>query len=363
MKNPNSIAGYNSSSMSKRKDGRFQATARVEGKKIFAYSKESQEEANALLQEKLDSLRSTRCSSTSTLLEVAIWLWYPRIEGLKDTTRRRYEAAFVQHIRPALGRKAVSDITPSVVQTFVNTLAKKQVSRSGKGASTKTMEANGVRFVYGVLHQILDMAEAHELINRNPCGKLVNIPKPPEKRERVLGVEEAATVLEKCPDFMKLPVFMALLMGLRRGEIAGLTWDDLDRKKRTLQVRRQLDNAGKVTNLKTSSSKRTLILPQKFIDFIDTWGDLDGQAICPVSPRMITFHFARFADECEELKGWTFHDLRHGAAGLIEAATGGNVLSSQAVLGHAKPDMTTVYIGTGAARIEEALESLTPILR
>lgn len=364
MQRNNSIDGYTSSSMSKRKDGRYQATARVEGKKIFAYSRESQEDANQLLQEKLESLRTTRCSETSTLLEVAIWLWYPRIEGKQESTRRRYEAAFVQHIRPALGRKAISQITPSVVQGFVNDLTKKKVSRSGKGKETKPMEAAGVRFVHGVLHQIMEMAEAHDVISKNPCNpKLITLPKAPEKRERVLSVEEAATVLEKAPDFLKLPIFMALVLGLRRGEIAGLLWPDLDRPKRTLQIRRQIDNKGDEKGLKTTSSKRTLILPTKFIEFIDAHGDLDGKAICPITTRMITYHFAQFAKECKELKGWTFHDLRHGAAGLIEAATGGNVLSSQAVLGHAKPDMTTVYIGQGAAKIEAALESLTPVLR
>lgn len=245
------------------------------------------------------------------------------------------------------------------VQLFVNSLSRKKVSRSGKGKKEELMQPAGIRFTFDILRRICEVAYLNQIIDRNPCNKLISMPKLPEKRERVLEVEEAGRVLESAPEALKLPVFCALLLGMRLGEVAGLQWSDLDRVKRTLTIRRQIDHKGNVTNLKTSSSKRTLILPQEFIDFIDKYGDLDQESISPLNRRSIEYAWYHWEGKPN---GWTFHDLRHGAAGLIEATGGGNVLGSQAVLGHASPDMTNVYLGRNAELTRAALSGLTSVL-
>lgn len=346
---------YNGSLMNKRKDGRYQKTAMVQGKKVFGYGT-TPEEAQANLESKLPAPTH---SAPQTLHDAAELLWYPAIQGKQESTKRRYIAAYIQHIRDVLGPLPLTEIKTATIQAWVNALGKKQVSRSGKGKNVAPMKANGIHFVYTVLSRILEYAYLSELITRNPCNKLVTLPPRPEKRERVLTVEEAAELLENAPRHLKLPIFLSMLCGMRRGEVCGLQWSDLDRQKKTLSIRRQVDNKNKVKNLKTTSSKRTLILPTQFVDFIDKYGDLDSLSIVPISPRDLTDGWAEWKGKP---KDWTFHDLRHGAAGLIEATTGGNVLSSQAVLGHSKPDMTTTYIGMKASRIESALEGLTTVL-
>lgn len=347
--------------MSKRKDGRYQAAKRHQGKIIFGYSRISQADAERVLAEKLAEL-SIPLIAVQTLRDVAVHYWYPRIENKDDATRRRYEAAWREHIGDALGPMRLERITPATVQAFVNELCRKEVSRSGKGKVKAPMQPASVRFVYAVLRQVCEMAELHGLIERSPCNKLITLPDMPEKRDRVLSVEEAGRVLDAAPESIKLPVFFALVLGLRRGEIAGLEWDDLDRVKGILRIRRQIDNKGKVKSLKTSSSRRDLQLPKEFIEFIDRYGNLDAPRICTISTRMITRDFAEFADTIEELDGWTFHDLRHGATGLVLAATGGDMLTAKAVLGHSNLDTTMVYTSDASARTGAAFSGLTNVL-
>lgn len=352
---------YNGSRMSKRKDGRFQAAKRFQGKLIFAYSRVSQEDANRLLEEKLAEI-SIPSIAVRTLRDAAVHLWYPRIENKDSATRRRYEAAWREHIGDSLGPMMIERITPATVQAFVNELARKEVSRSGKGKTKKPMEPAGVRFVYSVLRQVLEVATLHEVIAKNPCNALVTLPELPEKRDRVLSVEDAGKVLEASPKRLKLPIFFALVLGLRRGEIVGLEWNDLDRVKGVLSIRRQVDNKGRTKGLKTASSRRDLQLPKEFTQFIDAHGNFDSHRIVPISARDITDEFALFAGTIEELSGWTFHDLRHGAVGLVLAATGGDMLTAKAVLGHSNLDTTMVYTSDASARTRLAFSGLTNVL-
>lgn len=117
------------------------------------------------------------------------------------------------------------------------------------------------------------------------------------------------------------------------------------------------------TSLKTSASKRTLRLPQEFVDFIDSRGDLDSPYLCTFAgeqwrPDEITRVWTKWQGRPE---GFTFHDLRHCAASLIVAATG-NIKAASAVLGHASLDMTLIYVADESQRAESVLSGLTTIL-
>jgi integrase len=359
MQKSNSTSGYNSSRMKMRKDGRYQRGIRLGGK-LKVVTRNTPEEVEAEIEKLKLQAEFMPLTGASTLHDVAKEFWFPRVEALQNpATKSRYIAAYIHHIRGGLGKFPIEDLTTRDIQKFVNDLSNKLVSRSGKGKTVKPMEPAGVRFVYSVLGQITEAAYLNRLIAWDPCNKLIRLPEMPEKRERVLTVEESRFLLESTPDLLKLPVFLALCLGLRRGEACGLMWDDLDRVTRSLQIKRQKDNKGVVRKLKTTASKRTLILHPELIDFIDKHGDLDSPYIVALSPRDVTDFWADWAEKPD---GWTFHDLRHACAGLVEMFTGGNVIASQYVLGHTKPDMTNVYHGQRIGRLANALEGMTNVL-
>ena len=302
----------------------------------------------------------TRLSHASPLSHVAQMIWIPRIERLEPATFNRYRAAY-SHIHAYMGGTPIGTIKPPTVQAFVNYLEGKQVSRSGKGKQTAPMSPAGVRFVYSVLSQIMRLAYEMELINRNPCGILVSKPKPPRKRERELSIPEAADALENAPESLKFALFAGLVLGLRLGEVAGLKWEDLDRMKGILKVRRQVRHNGEIGELKTEDSRRDIPLPREFVAFIDKWGDIDHPEgfICPISRRQIAYRYNKWAGRP---KGWTFHDTRHGAAGLSLASTGGDIMAVKDQLGHGKIETTMGYTATNTDRVKGSLEGLTTVL-
>jgi len=322
------------------------------------------EEAQQNLDAKLAGLEGTRLTNSSTLHEVACDVWYPTILQLERDTQKRYRADYA-YIAPRLGRKPIGDISTSDVQKFINELSKVKVSRSGKGKTTHPMAPKSIKHVYSTLHRIMRLAEAHEIITRNPCNTLVRLPKMPPKRERYMALDDAANMIASVPDAIRLTVFLAAVLGLRKGEVAGLKWSKIDRVKRSIKIDEQRAADGRVKGLK-HDSRRTLTVPKSFLEYIDLHGDLDNEYVCtiygrPWTPNTIYEHWRRWADK-NGYSDWTYHDLRHLADGLIVAATGGDVLAVQSVLGHSSIDMTAVYLAREASQTStafDALEALT----
>lgn len=332
----------------------------VQGQRLTAYG-QTQEEADERLKMKLEESEHPALNATLSLHEFACAAWEPLIELKKDATKRRYMAAY-KHIYLSLGNRQLDSIVSSDIQRFVNDLSKRQVSRSGKGKTTTAMGTNTIRFTVAILSQILGLAVDLDLLSKKPMSKrTVTLPRKQEKRERYLDTKEALEMLESAPSDLRCAVFLAGFLGLRRGEICGLQWSDIDREKRTIKIVRQRTNKGTIEPLKTTSSRRTLTLPTAIIDTIYRFGDVDHPTYpVPASPRDITYAWSKWA---KKPKGWTFHDLRHGAAGLLNYATGGDVLAVQAILGHANPDMSIAYTANKSTRTETAFIALEEEIR
>ena len=135
----------------------------------------------------------------------------------------------------------------------------------------------------------------------------------------------------------------------------------------TRRATRQRANAGQASasvvekRLKTASSARLLRLPKAFIDEIDRRGDLDSPYVCtrlrrPWVPDTITELWGAEREKLG-LPHWTFHDLRHGAAGLLHAS-GCDLLEIAAVLGHRKPDMSWLYTSSSEEKAQERPKAL-----
>lgn len=341
--------------MSKRKDGRFDASKMHQGRRVWGYGP-TQDAADADLARKLAEIQEPSLTGSSTLREFAREAWSPLIANKLESTRRRYMAAY-RHVDQALGMKPIESITAQSCQRFINELKLKQVSRSGKGAVTHPMDPTTIRFVAGVFSSILSLAVDMGLIAKTPMSKrLVSLPKRKEKRERFLHPDNALELLDSAPQPLKCAIFLGAFLGLRRGEICGLKWSDIDRQQRTIRIQRQRTNKGDYQSLKTTSSKRTLTVPNSIIEILDQLGDLDHPVHpVPASPRDLTYAWNHWV---KRPKDWTFHDLRHGAAGLLNYVTRGDVLAVKAILGHSNIDTTMLYTAEASTRSERAFEAI-----
>ena len=144
-------------------------------------------------------------------------------------------------------------------------------------------------------------------------------------------------------------ISLALRLGLRRGEVFGLRWPDIDLDAARLTVAKSYQLAPK------SGKARHLPLPSALIPLLRTWQSLcppsADRLVCPVlyagkwgmSSSRATHGLVPLlqAAECQPLtRGW--HALRHTFASQFIMA-GGNLVTLQKLLGHASIEMTLVY--------------------
>ena len=340
-------------------DGRYQARKRMEnGTRLAGYGK-TEQEADADLAAKVSQwhLIPSTVHPVETLHDIAHADWKPLLAHLRPLSRKKYEAAYANWVRDAIGHLEPRAVTVHHIQALVNVCA------------AETSPSTAI-FIRSVCHQLLRCAEDRGLVVRN-VARLARAPKRAPKRERVITVEQAQELLEHVAGSeLAAPVFFGLVLGLRRGEIAGLKWSDLDRQTGALRIVRQrqaIRPHGVIeTDLKTTGSRRVLRLRPALVAEIDRRGNLDSPYICtyrgePWVPDTITEKWN--AAKPETFTDWHFHDLRHGAAGLLYGL-GCDILEIAAILGHTRPDVTLTYtsaLDSKRAKALESMEALFPV--
>ena len=315
--------------------------------------------AVAELKTKLD--RGTYIKPTTQTLAEYAQKWLPRRErsdkGLRATTVAGYQFYITDDIAPsALGAMKLTDIRRYHVSEFVA-----DQTKAGRGTVT-------VRRLATLLGTIFASAVKDELIPTNPAQ---GVSRPRLEREPVnpWEPEEVRTFLQRCAQHRLGALFeVAILTGLRRGEITGLHWEDVDLATRKITARRNRVTAnGRVLEQKTTKTKaglRTATLSDFAVATLLAWqlrqadeceaaqeawvGDghvftmEDGR---PLDPAYVTrlFHVLRKGPG-EELPPLTFHGLRHCHASLL-IASGADIAVISKLLGHASVAITADVYG------------------
>lgn len=178
------------------------------------------------------------------------WLGDVR-DTVRKSTHERYEYAIRPHIKPALGRIKLKDLTPAHARWFYR-------ERLDSGLAPAT-----VHKLHVVLHKALKAAVADGLIPRNAAAGL-KLPRITREEIDPLTEEQAKLLIETVRgDRLEALYVLALNTGMRQGELLALKWDDVDLERGVLRVRRTLTHANKAYVLgepKTSKSRRTIRL-------------------------------------------------------------------------------------------------------
>ncbi len=185
----------------------------------------------------------------------ASWL-ASKAARVEQSTLDQYRWAVRSHIVPLLGAVRLRDLTAEVVDGFVAELL--TPGRSGKARLGPT----SARLVRKVLSMALQEAVDRGRMPRNP----VTLTQPPRRdrthRKLAWTLDEARRLLAGVADHRLYAAFhLALVTGLRRGELLGLRWEDVDLEGRQLVVRQQLSiERGRPTlkQLKTETSERVV---------------------------------------------------------------------------------------------------------
>jgi integrase len=181
------------------------------------------------------------------------WLDQIVAPRVRPATLRAYTYNVDKFLEPDLGSTRLGSLTAREVRQYLD-----QLKRRGVGVRT-------IRYTHATLRAALEDAMREELIEKN-VAKLVRPPTAPKSEPQPLSVEELKDVFKANRDdrLFALLVVIALL-GLRRSEVLGLTWDDVDLEAGTLTVRRGLHRiSGQLITMdtKTARSKRTVPLPR-----------------------------------------------------------------------------------------------------
>jgi integrase len=205
------------------------------------------------------------------------------------------------------------------------------------------------------------------LLSRN-CAKDVELPRAVRKRHRVLSQLEAEKLLSAARDtYLYLFILIGFCIGLRRGEIFGLRWPDIDWNSGIISVERQISEGGFVDAPKTAASTRSILLPRILLEelkrhqisqsatrsLVGSSYSTDGYVFASelglaLSPDgMYTLYRSIFARA-----GVVYlrpHDLRHSAASLL-IASGVPITEVAEILGHSSPAVTLAIYAHAIAK-------------
>ena len=202
------------------------------------------------------------------------WLEADIDRRVAPRTAARHRGIVEKNIIPRLGQIPVRRLTAVHVEGFeaelqregwVKTRRRPQVEDSESAQAEKRgLSAQTVQHVHRTLSQALSHAVRLGVLLKNPAAQ-VKPPRPEQREIKILAKGEITTVLEAAKETpLYLPTLIAVTTGLRRGELLGLRWSDLDIKTGTLTVNQSLERLkGKVTFKapKTKMSRRSITLP------------------------------------------------------------------------------------------------------
>ncbi len=297
--------------------------------------------------------------------------------GSLDTYRCHVELYLV----PGLGRIRLAELAPAHVTELMRRMESGELSRRGRPLSAQTQSQ-----ARKVLSKALRRAEQEGLVQRNAAA-LADAPRVQRREGRSLSGEDARRLVEMLKQHRLGGAFgLQLSLGLRRGELLGLRWCDVDLESpATVRVRAQLQRrpgAGlQLAELKTRQSRRDLALPSPMVAELrawraiqaaerlalgDAWQDRLGLVFTtpigtPVDPDNYR-HALSAVTEAAGLGHWTTHELRH-SAGSILFAEGVPLKLISEMLGHASERITAdVYVHTEQAQRGQVAEAMAAAL-
>jgi integrase len=297
---------------------------------------------------------------------------------VSPNTWERYSLAIRRHLKPHLGQRQLVKLEPLQLTTLYTHL------QEHGGVNRGALSARTVRHTHVILRSALRQAVKWRLLTRDPSDA-VSAPRPHRNEMRALTDAEMATLLGQARGSrLHLPILLAMSTGLRRSEIFGLRWNDVDFEANQLAVRQTLQESRKILYIrepKSGKSRRTVALSSLVIDALkshratqaterialgDAYRDQDLVLAkydgLPWKPNSICTLFKALVKRAN-LGHVRFHDLRHShATQLLRLGVPAKVVSER--LGHATIGITMdTYTHVIPGMQEDAAKKIDQALR
>lgn len=311
-------------------------------------------EAAEVLMARLESDRDTTHRDPSTLGGFLVEVWLPRKRTqVRATTHYRYEWIVGAYLLPRLGHVALSALRPDHLDALYDDLLTSG-GKEGGALAPKT-----VHEVHLIVRNALDLAVHRQLLGRNVARAVHS----PRRRgggttvARVWSAVELGQFLKLAGPHRLYPALhLAAHTGMRRGEVVGLKWGDLDPGGDRISIHRTIQALAGMPQefgAKTRTSRRSVDLDPATAALLRRWRRQlikdglphgpDDWVFCNttgrfLNPQSVSQLFTRIV-AASDLPRVRFHDLRHTHASLL-VASGTPIKVVTERLGHAHPAFT-----------------------
>ena len=309
---------------------------------------------------------------------VGQWMdvWFENYAKIKvrPSSHQTYRGYIENHIKPNIGSIPLNKLTSLELQKlYKKLLGNGRVERIESKKQPKGLSAKTVRNINQIICSALNLAIEQKLLLTNPADACA-LPKLEHREMKTLPVEQLASFLREAKESGVFEMYyIELATGLRRGELLGLKWSDIDLEHGSLRVQRQIARIdGEIVEapLKTKNAYRTLPLSADAIDVLKTQKKKCGNSQYvfpsptggPISPDSV-LHMLHRVLKRAGLPKVRFHDLRHTFATLA-LQNGVDIKTVSGMLGHFSAGFTLdTYAHVTTAAQKEAANTMGGVLR
>ena len=297
---------------------------------------------------------------------VAAWLDKKALD-IRPNTLLSYKVIADASIIPSLGDTSTADLTRQQIQKYF-------VSLKNRGVTVNTMMKHKV-----IIHGVLEDALIDGVVSANVADH-VKLPKKEKYEGHALTEEEVGRLLARIkaePEPLRSAITFALVYGMRRSEICGLRWKDVDLTAKVLRIRNTCTEFSgrqfETERTKSKKSRRDLFLIDDTVEYLSSLRTqqikkgyrLDKVCLCkdgtPIKPENLTRAVKRLLKKLG-YDNVRLHDLRHTAASLLARRL--PVKNVQEFLGHEDVSTTlNIYTHIFDADRQVTAQTMSSILQ
>lgn len=326
-------------------------------RRVWSTGKSEREAKKKLLKKLQDIEQNTYVNKNTITISQYLdtWLENYGTQHLSQTTLDSYRFNIERHISPYFGDKRLQLLQPIDIEYYITDKLKKGRLDGNGGLSAKT-----VLYHIRILNEALGHAlKPLKLIPYNPCAD-IKPPKPTKHKPNVCEVSDALKLFAAVKDMpMEIPIYLGAMLGLRRSEVLGLKWTNIDLDKAELKIDevvvRVINTYTKTP--KSEASIRKLPMAQILVDVLKrhkrrqaeqklklgpAYNDNDyvvkREDGIPITPSAFSHRYRRIIRNTN-LPKIKFHELRHTFASML-IENGVPISDISEALGHSSKSVT-----------------------
>lgn len=333
--------------------------------------KGNKKDAEAYLSKTLTAISTGMFVDTSPLTVdeyLDRWLQTAAKPRLRAHTFVHYAELLTRYVRPAIGKKRLSDVRPLDIQALYSHMTAPKLKKEDEPQPGVTyglgLSARSVRYTHAVLSSALKQAVKWLMLSQNPAAS-VDLPRATRKEMKALTPDEAGRFLTAASeDRLSVLFSLAITTGMRPEEYLALQWKDIDLEKGIATVQRALvwnrkGGGWTFTAPKTARSRRAIPIPASVVRALISHKRRQAEARLkvgadyqnyelvfatregtPIIPRnLLSRHFKPILKRAKLSDSIRLYDLRHTCATLLLSANEHPKIVSER-LGHASITLT-----------------------